>query len=222
MAGGNIISWKKRIAVMVIVLIAAFLILFFVEMRCNFLNWSGAPADCRILPITKILSLGFETPLFIYQYLFASPITAHPDIPSAFSYLSLLCEVVYAYFISMIYLRRKEIADKYSKWSILLFLFLFLYISWIVLFNLPFALDSSYGFGTTHMPNSSGGWSSDYNSRTAFAYSLVWPIAPFLNPEALYFSSSIEVFVGNVLPLLLVTLLIYFLFFRVKPAAQSK
>ena len=195
------------------------MLLAFSELTCNFMNWSGPPSICSILPITKILSFGFEAPIMTYYYLAPyEPGTFFSDVPDFIYYLAIICEILYAYFISTIYLRRKEIASKYSRWKILILLFISLYFIWIVAFDMPKIMNSSYGFGSTTVFDSDGNGVTSSNFHTAFLYSLVWPIAPLLIQQlpgiTLSPLESISILVYQIIPLILITLIICLIFFR--------
>lgn len=136
----------KNFGVLIIVAVVSFTVFNFLFGCLAIL--SSAPHHCdslsSIIPLIKIPYIALELPYFL--------LNTFVDINIAGQYagialiIGLILELVYLYFLACVFVNRKIIAEKVPKLVIFTLVLIFLYFSWIVIFDIPKTINRSYSY----------------------------------------------------------------------------
>lgn len=236
---------KIKISGIILILAIVLFIIYYIPFGClSILSSPPSICDSMTLPLSfiKILSVAFELPYFIISFFVnINDITNYQGI---YMTMGIFLELIYVYLLASIYLNRKKIAEKVPKLFIILIILIFLYLSWIVLFNMPKILN---GYNYYEKPLSSteeytkfkadliekGGYEElnkgikkYYAEQEAQGYySLIWPWAIYKgNRSDPWNRSSFESLINAILPLIsliMITLVIQYILFR-KNSEENK
>ncbi len=223
---------KQKIKIASIILGLAFVLFLAYYLLFGCLSfWNSAPLYCDSLsspvPFIKILSVFFELPYFLFsQFVSINDIGNYTGLALVIGFL---LELIYVYLLACLYVNRKEIAKNNSKLKIFLLILVFLYFSWIVLYDIPKNLDMDYsydndatcGFNTIE-DSTTGLIEKSYNSVISNIpkgyFSLIWPWTIYKGnvgqPWCRSNIESLSIAFGSVILLFMATFLIQYVFFR--------